>query len=748
MSKSYFEQRIFGQNTPEVASEQAPETSVGDQPLPAPQQPAPSDAVPSQPYRFGAAARGEHPPIASQAYEDRVQQQEWSAAEELRSRIGMSHRERARLERSLQWEPASDADISPEETPYLGQVNASDAQASDAPYPHGTPQPHITPPQTTEPQQTEPTIGLHAAPTADHHRLNPYTTASDTPNPDHAGPTATGAVASGMAYDDDEDAYTEQPLSETMPAQDHVYSDAPATTDTYGVSTEQVPEAAVTEPRIASATGVRPGARVDLADQRAGTSTVPFLQVRAEDRMGVTSAETASLTQPEARDKSGRNPLALAFLRRKQSGDQHHRRPAPMTAAAALANQQAQLRQTQRTSPFGWLRNGAFALLALFGLGVIMSVSYAGFQRLANPDAGSDIPVISAPTSPIRVTPEQAGLDPDFAQGRVFESDLSIMNQPSGDMALSDDRYAAADQESPTLQLGFGTDTNAPSGATDRFDPVSDIIENAALSSPQMPAPTVPLVPDSNPSAQATTVAVNGAADRAEVTQNSSSLQFLLQDNAIANEASATAAAGSGTVGASITPPEAAVASPGTSSTLDDLTPLANAMNDLPLPALPQLRGEVTVPRQATVIPVQAAPVLQPTPSTTVNILGTETAALSAGSVRGSATTVVAIDPASGQPTTPQAPSLTGAAVVAPFGIQLGALRSEQQADALWQRLTQKFPGLLGSLSHRVVSYDSGPRGLFYRLQAGPMPTKSTAQDFCVQLKRQGQDCIFVRGQS
>ena len=726
MSKSYFEQRIFGQNTPGAASEQAPETSVGAQPQPALQQPAPSDAVPSQPYRFGAAARGEHPPIASQAYEDRVQQQEWSAAEELRSRIGMSHRERARLERSLQWEPASDADILPEETPYLGQVNAS-----DAPYPHGTPQPHIIPPQTTEPQSIEPTIGLHAADIPD-----PYT------------PTTTGAAASGMAYDDDEDAYTEQPLSEPMPAPDHVYSDAPPTTDTYGVSTEQVPEAAVTEPRIASATGVRPGARVDLADQRAGTSTVPFLQVRAEDRMGVTSAETASLTQPEARDKSGRNPLALAFLRRKQSGDQHHRRPAPMTAAAALANQQAQLRQTQRTSPFGWLRNGAFALLALFGLGVIMSVSYAGFQRLGNPDAGGDIPVISAPTDPIRITPEDAGLDPDFAQGRVFESDLSIMNQPSGDMAVSDDRYAAADQESPTLQLGFGTDTNAPSDATERFDPVSDIIENAALSSPQMPAPTVPLVPESNPSAQAITVAVNGAVDRAEVTQSSSSLQFLLQDNKIANEASATAAAGSGTAGASITPPGAAVVSAGTSSTLDDLTPLANAMNDLPLPALPQLRGEVTVPRQATVIPVQAAPVLQPTPSTTVNILGMETAALSAGSVRGSATTVVAIDPASGQPTTPQAPSLTGAAVVAPFGIQLGALRSEEQADALWQRLTQKFPGLLGSLSHRVVSYDSGARGVFYRLQAGPMPTKSTAQDFCVQLKRQGQDCIFVRGQS
>ncbi|HCI01496.1 MAG TPA: hypothetical protein DFJ59_11965 [Alphaproteobacteria bacterium] len=743
MRKSYFEQRIFGQNTPETASEHAPETSVGAQPQPAPQQPAPSDDVPSQPYRFGAAARGEHPPIASQAYEDRVQQQEWSAAEELRSRIGMSHRERARLERSLQWEPASDADIPPEETPYLGQVNVSNTQASDAHYPHGTPQPHITPPQTTELQSMEPTIGLHAADT-----LDPYT-----PNPEYAAPTTTGAAADGMACDDDEDAYTEQPLSETMPAPAPalVYSDAPATTGTHGISPEQAPDAAVTETRIASATGVRPGARIDLADQRAGTSTVPYLHVRAEDRMGVTSAETASPTQSAVRDnkrsKPGRNPLALAFLRRKQSGEEHQRRPAPVTAAAALANQQARQREAKRTSPFGWVRNGAFALFSLLALGVVMSVSYAGFQRLGNPDAGGDIPVISAPTSPIRFTPEQAGLDPDFAQGRMFESDLSIMNQPSGDMALSDDRYAAADQENPTLQIGFGTGAEAPTGTTDRLDPVSDIIANAALSAPQMTAPAVPLAPESTGGAQATTVAATSAGTAAAAPDNGS-LQFLLEDTA----ATAPNAPVSGTAAATMTSPDASAPAVDAGSTLDELTPLADAMNDLPLPAMPKLRGAVTVPRQALVVPVQAAPAPQPTPqptpSSTVNILGTETAALMPGSVRGSATTVVAIDPASGQPTTPQAPSLTGAAVVAPFGIQLGALRSEQQADALWQRLTQKFPGLLGSLSHRVVSYDSGARGMFYRLHAGPMPTKSTAQDFCVQLKRQGQGCIFVRGQS
>ena len=364
-----------------------------------------------------------------------------------------------------------------------------------------------------------------------------------------------------MAYDDDEDAYTEQPLSETILAPaptpgEYAPSDAPATTGTHGISLGQAPDAAVTETRIASASGLRPGARIDLADQRAGTSTVPYLHVRAEDRMGVTSAETASPTQSAARDnkraKPGRNPLALAFLRRKQSGEQDQRRPAPVTAAAALANQQARQREAERTSPLGWLRNGAFALFALFALGVVMSVSYAGFQRLGNPDAGGDIPVISAPTSPIRVTPEQAGLDPDFAQGRVFESDLSIMNQPSGDMALSDDRYAAADQENPTIQMGFGTGAEDPTGTTDRLDPVSDIIENAALSAPQLIAPAVPLAPESTGGARETTVAATGAGTAARAPDNGS-LQFLLEDTA----ATAPDAPVSGTAVATQTSPDA-----------------------------------------------------------------------------------------------------------------------------------------------------------------------------------------------
>jgi hypothetical protein len=81
-----------------------------------------------------------------------------------------------------------------------------------------------------------------------------------------------------------------------------------------------------------------------------------------------------------------------------------------------------------------------------------------------------------------------------------------------------------------------------------------------------------------------------------------------------------------------------------------------------------------------------------------------------------------------------------------PFGIQLASMRTEEQARNLWLTLQQKHPRLLGGLASQVVRFDSGSRGVFYRLQAGPMPTKATAQDFCVQLKTAGQECIFVRG--
>ena len=756
MSKSYFEQRIFGQKTPDQAPEVAadrptltretaaaigpigqppqPQSAPPTQPASAPQ-PVQGGAMPSQPYRFGAAARGDHPPITSQAYEQRMQQQQdWSAAEDLRSRIGMSHRERARLERSLQWTPATNAEIEPEGTPHLGQM-------SDQPYPHQAPQPELSP-------VTEPTIGLHAS-----NHQEPETAITH---------TNTASVASTTASVYEDEIAEERPLSETA-ANPLIYTDAPATTATYATNPGPSPDAAVTEPRLASASGVRAGARVNLSDQRTGTSTVPYLRVRAEDRMGVTSQSQPSSDSAEQPVGVDRTPLALAFLRRQQPGHHQKRRPVAATAAAALATQQAYRREAERVSPFGWLRNGAFALLALFAVGVLLSVSYAGFQRLGSPGEGVGVPLISAPDTPIRLTPAEAGLDPAEAAGRQFGSDLLIMNQPSGDLALSEDRYAAQDQDRPTLQIGFGAapvpdllqSTGSQAAVAGRDDPLNDIIQAStrgqtafATSSVGDPAGggadrAQPQAPSDLQAQDSRTADSMEAPRLAPGSASSSSNLSSLLDEAEADLA--VAGADSPVLARSVSPTPATPA-------LENLTPIANALNDLPGPMTPKLRGTVTLPRQPVAILVQGTPGA-PSASlgggtATVNLFGTETAAASAGGVRGSASAVVAIDPASGQPTTPQAPSLSGAAVVAPFGIQLGALRSEDQARQLWSRLTIQFPGLLGSLSHRVVAYDSGPRGMFYRLQAGPMPTQATAQDFCIQLKRQGQDCLFVRGQS
>ena len=171
---------------------------------------------------------------------------------------------------------------------------------------------------------------------------------------------------------------------------------------------------------------------------------------------------------------------------------------------------------------------------------------------------------------------------------------------------------------------------------------------------------------------------------------------------------------------------------------LADLRPLANGLSDV---AIPKTRGSVPLSYEGLVVKVQAqqtTPLLAPSANA-----GAEVALVQSTS-SGQAT--ASIDPAAGLATTPQAPGLTGTAVVTPFGIQLASLRTEQQAAVLWKRLQDKYPSLLGGLSFRVVQYDSGARGIFYRLQAGPMPNKTTAVDYCVKLKRAGQECFFVRG--
>lgn len=76
--------------------------------------------------------------------------------------------------------------------------------------------------------------------------------------------------------------------------------------------------------------------------------------------------------------------------------------------------------------------------------------------------------------------------------------------------------------------------------------------------------------------------------------------------------------------------------------------------------------------------------------------------------------------------------------------IQLGAFRQEAEAQQQWQQLQKKYPDVLGSLSPAVVKADLGSKGVFQRLQAGPLPDRAAALAACDKLKARHQDCLVV----
>ena len=79
------------------------------------------------------------------------------------------------------------------------------------------------------------------------------------------------------------------------------------------------------------------------------------------------------------------------------------------------------------------------------------------------------------------------------------------------------------------------------------------------------------------------------------------------------------------------------------------------------------------------------------------------------------------------------------------FRVQLGAFRDEAAARGEWNRLTKRYPTVLGGLSLRIQQVDLGAgKGVFHRIQGG-MLTEDAAEKACAALKAQNQACLLVR---
>jgi cell division septation protein DedD len=89
----------------------------------------------------------------------------------------------------------------------------------------------------------------------------------------------------------------------------------------------------------------------------------------------------------------------------------------------------------------------------------------------------------------------------------------------------------------------------------------------------------------------------------------------------------------------------------------------------------------------------------------------------------------------------PPAPAVEGKG----YRLQIGAVRSPEAAQHEWERLKRANADVLGGLGFAAPRVDLGERGVYYRIQAGPVGDAAKAERDCSELKRRGVSCILVR---
>jgi cell division septation protein DedD len=79
------------------------------------------------------------------------------------------------------------------------------------------------------------------------------------------------------------------------------------------------------------------------------------------------------------------------------------------------------------------------------------------------------------------------------------------------------------------------------------------------------------------------------------------------------------------------------------------------------------------------------------------------------------------------------------------YRLQIAAVRSPEAAKQEWERLRRLHSDVLGSLGFATERVDLGARGVFYRIQAGPVADAAQAEHDCNELKQRGVGCLLVK---
>ncbi len=78
------------------------------------------------------------------------------------------------------------------------------------------------------------------------------------------------------------------------------------------------------------------------------------------------------------------------------------------------------------------------------------------------------------------------------------------------------------------------------------------------------------------------------------------------------------------------------------------------------------------------------------------------------------------------------------------FRIQIGAMRTEEEARQAWESVKRKHADIIGGKTMSISRVELAERGVFFRVYAGPLADRDAARDACAKLVSAGTGCLVV----
>jgi hypothetical protein len=171
-----------------------------------------------------------------------------------------------------------------------------------------------------------------------------------------------------------------------------------------------------------------------------------------------------------------------------------------------------------------------------------------------------------------------------------------------------------------------------------------------------------------------------------------------------------------------------------------------------PVPPLPLLKAAAPKPAPAPAKPAVSAPpksvaaLIQQANATpiaeTPKPLAKQAPAPLGGPATGAPRALSTAVPAKPAPAATPMPTAAKPAASGGYVLQIGAYKSQADADAAWKSYKAKHAALLSAYSDDVQQADLGEKGTWYRLRISGFADKDMAASVCDRLKADGGACI------